>query len=205
MPSHNATNKRSGGTPELRGPRWTNGKICISKAVRLTWQLDCRVHSYVDPRERLRLLSWQMDGTYGTWARLGVQNTCISATNICKECFRISSSRFTFSSHPFTALHFSNFKYLIFTLYTSIQSSVRMRFSSLVFTCIATLAFSASAHPGHDLSEELAERAAFFKATRNTNLAHCADKIETRGLVKRNAVRRSVTVNDSRKKREHMT
>jgi hypothetical protein len=74
-----------------------------------------------------------------------------------------------------------------------------MRFSALVLAALTSLAI---AHPGHDLSEELAERADFFKATRRSDLAHCAEEIETRGLAKRNAVRHSMTVKGSIKKRE---
>lgn len=70
---------------------------------------------------------------------------------------------------------------------------------------LAVLVSSAFAHPGHDLSEELAERKRFSKATRSSNLAYCADKIKAQGLAKRNAIRRSIAVKDSIKKREYRT
>lgn len=46
----------------------------------------------------------------------------------------------------------------------------------------ASLLFSAptAAHPGHDIAEELAERAAFLASDSYTGLAHCADTLKAR-------------------------
>ncbi len=38
----------------------------------------------------------------------------------------------------------------------------------------------AAAHPGHDIAEELAERAAFLASDSYTDLSHCAESLETR-------------------------
>ncbi|PSN71708.1 aromatic compound dioxygenase [Corynespora cassiicola Philippines] len=56
----------------------------------------------------------------------------------------------------------------------------------MVHFSAATLAFatlfagSSFAHPGHDISEEIAERAAFLSSTQYTSLDHCADKLQAR-------------------------
>jgi len=57
----------------------------------------------------------------------------------------------------------------------------------------------AAAHPGHDIAEERAERAAFLASDSYTGLAHCADTLKSRqaGLISR----RKAMVNHLRAKR----
>ncbi|KAK1985974.1 Intradiol ring-cleavage dioxygenase [Colletotrichum cereale] len=74
-----------------------------------------------------------------------------------------------------------------------------MRFSS-VATGIALLS-GAVAHPGHDLTEEIAERRAFLSTVKRANLGHCADKLATRGVTARNIARRTAQVDQARQKR----
>lgn len=82
---------------------------------------------------------------------------------------------------------------------------MKMRFSTPVILCVAALVSSASAHPGHDVSNEIEERATFFKAIRRSDLSHCAAKLEARGLAKRNTVRRSATLKSSVKSGQFAT
>ena len=63
-----------------------------------------------------------------------------------------------------------------------------MKFTNLVFIALCALA---SAHPGHDVSQEIKERADFKAVSARSNLAHCASKFRTRGVEKRNYLRRS--------------
>ncbi|GKT43635.1 uncharacterized protein ColSpa_03816 [Colletotrichum spaethianum] len=74
-----------------------------------------------------------------------------------------------------------------------------MRFSS-VATGLALLS-SAVAHPGHDLTEEIAERRAFLSTVKRANLGHCADKLAARGVTARNIARRAAQVEQARQKR----
>lgn len=54
-------------------------------------------------------------------------------------------------------------------------------FSSAVVALAASFfAGSVLAHPGHNINEEIAERAAFLKTARYTNLDHCAEKFKAR-------------------------
>jgi sulfur relay (sulfurtransferase) complex TusBCD TusD component (DsrE family) len=64
-----------------------------------------------------------------------------------------------------------------------------MRFTS-VFSGAALLGLAA-AHPGHDISHEMAERRDFLKASKRVDLAHCASKLKSRGVEQRNIARRS--------------
>ncbi|KAM3499277.1 hypothetical protein MY10362_007449 [Beauveria mimosiformis] len=56
----------------------------------------------------------------------------------------------------------------------------------------------ANAHPGHDLSEEIAERQLFLRSVRRATLAHCADKLKARGVEAANIARRSAAVEKKR-------
>ncbi|KAM3434789.1 hypothetical protein NHJ13734_005856 [Beauveria thailandica] len=56
----------------------------------------------------------------------------------------------------------------------------------------------ANAHPGHDLSEEIAERHLFLRSVRRATLAHCADKLKARGVEAANIARRSAAVEKKR-------
>ncbi|KAI8933394.1 hypothetical protein NX059_010009 [Plenodomus lindquistii] len=64
----------------------------------------------------------------------------------------------------------------------------------MVYIRTATVAFVAAllsrsihAHPGHDIDEEVAERAAFMASTQHANLDHCAEQLQARsaGLIAR--------------------
>ncbi|TEA21741.1 Catechol 1,2-dioxygenase 1 [Colletotrichum sidae] len=74
-----------------------------------------------------------------------------------------------------------------------------MRFST-VASGLALLS-GAAAHPGHDLTEEIAERRAFLGNVKRASLDHCADKLKARGLTARNVARRSAQVEKARQKR----
>ncbi|OHF04280.1 hypothetical protein CORC01_00619 [Colletotrichum orchidophilum] len=74
-----------------------------------------------------------------------------------------------------------------------------MRFSTVASGL--TLLSSAVGHPGHDLTEEIAERRAFLSTVKRSNLAHCADKLATRSVTARNIAPRSAQVHQARKKR----
>ncbi|KAF5521092.1 Catechol 1,2-dioxygenase [Colletotrichum aenigma] len=74
-----------------------------------------------------------------------------------------------------------------------------MRFST-VASGLALLS-GAIAHPGHDLTEEIAERRAFLGNVKRASLAHCADKLKARGVTARNVARRSAQVEKARHKR----
>lgn len=54
-------------------------------------------------------------------------------------------------------------------------------FSSAAVAAVAAFfANQAFAHPGHDIREEMAERAAFLSSAEYTNLDHCAEQLEAR-------------------------
>lgn len=67
-----------------------------------------------------------------------------------------------------------------------------MHLPSLITAVLATAAVSA--HPGHDLSAELAEREAALSQYAYRDLSHCADKIRERGLEARSVARRNALV-----------
>ncbi|KAH7071150.1 extracellular dioxygenase [Paraphoma chrysanthemicola] len=56
-----------------------------------------------------------------------------------------------------------------------------------VATVAAFFSSPVFAHPGHDISEEIAERAAFLSSTEYTNLDHCTEKLRARaaGMIER--------------------
>lgn len=62
-----------------------------------------------------------------------------------------------------------------------------MRFP-ILFLLFSTLGLG---HPGHDLNEEIIERRAFKNTVRHTSLAHCAEKLEARGVLARGVQRRA--------------
>lgn len=62
-----------------------------------------------------------------------------------------------------------------------------MHFRSLLLAAAA--AAVTIAHPGHDITEEAAERRAFLETTKR-DLSHCADKLKARGIVDRATARR---------------
>ena len=72
--------------------------------------------------------------------------------------------------------------------------------STLAFGILATLSIIATAHPGHDIAEEAAERAAFIK--RSTSLgAKCGEKLAARGIEQKTRARRQALAESLRKKR----
>lgn len=71
-----------------------------------------------------------------------------------------------------------------------------MHFKSLA--AFAALASLAQAHPGHDVSEEVAERRHFINSIHKKDLSHCADKLRARGIEARNIARRSAAVEQAR-------
>ncbi|KAH6686797.1 Intradiol ring-cleavage dioxygenase [Plectosphaerella plurivora] len=70
-------------------------------------------------------------------------------------------------------------------------------------TSAAWLLFAAiaAAHPGHDVSEELAERKAFLGSVKRASLGHCAEKLKARGIEERNSRRRAALVDAVRERR----
>ncbi|KAH7396390.1 Intradiol ring-cleavage dioxygenase [Pyrenochaeta sp. MPI-SDFR-AT-0127] len=69
------------------------------------------------------------------------------------------------------------------------------------FVAIAAsfLAVPVTAHPGHDLTQEIAERAAFLSSTEYTGLDHCAEQLKARSAEM--IARRKAIVNHLRMKR----
>ncbi|KAJ4145841.1 hypothetical protein LMH87_004673 [Akanthomyces muscarius] len=72
-----------------------------------------------------------------------------------------------------------------------------MRFTQLL-AVVAAASGIAGAHPGHDLTEEIAERKDFLRSVRRATLAHCADKLKARGIEASNIARRSAAVEKKR-------
>ncbi|RDW76330.1 intradiol ring-cleavage dioxygenase [Aspergillus mulundensis] len=68
---------------------------------------------------------------------------------------------------------------------------------------LAGLASIASAHPGHDIKAEAAERASFLKSVpvQGRSLSHCANKLKARGVAESNVVRRESAVQQLRRER----
>lgn len=72
----------------------------------------------------------------------------------------------------------------------------------LVTSLVAATALVSNvlAHPGHDIQEEIAERAAFMQFAKK-DLTHCAAKMKARGMDRSNVARRAVMVKNARNKR----
>lgn len=68
---------------------------------------------------------------------------------------------------------------------------------------LAGLASLVSAHPGHDVKSEAAERAAFLKKApfQSRSLAQCASKLKARGHESRSVARRQHAVKNLRASR----
>lgn len=75
-----------------------------------------------------------------------------------------------------------------------------MRVQSLAVAGLYLLSTS-FAHPGHDLTQEKAERRSFLESVRRASLGHCAETLKARGVEARNAARRSAQVQDARVRR----
>lgn len=57
-----------------------------------------------------------------------------------------------------------------------------------------------SAHPGHDIKQELAERAPFLQNGKR-DISHCAELLKTRGIERQTIERRSKTLRAERENR----
>lgn len=73
-----------------------------------------------------------------------------------------------------------------------------MRFSNTL--AVAALLTGVFAHPGHDATEEIAERAAFMK-TNKRDLSQCSEQMKKRGLEQRNAHRRAAKAKQAHERR----
>ncbi|KAJ3561147.1 hypothetical protein NPX13_g9058 [Xylaria arbuscula] len=76
-----------------------------------------------------------------------------------------------------------------------------MRFTQSFASGLALFSASAVAHPGHDLTQEIAERRDFLGSVKRTDLSHCASKLKARGINQRNVARRNAAVEKARAKR----
>ncbi|PBP19802.1 extracellular dioxygenase [Diplocarpon rosae] len=65
---------------------------------------------------------------------------------------------------------------------------------------LAAVATHVVAHPGHDINEEIAQRAAYMQHAKK-DLSHCAAKLKARGLDKSSVARRAAAIKEARKKR----
>ncbi|KAB8069418.1 Intradiol ring-cleavage dioxygenase [Aspergillus leporis] len=76
-----------------------------------------------------------------------------------------------------------------------------VQLASTLVAGLAGLASMVSAHPGHDIKAEVAERAAFLKNAplRARSLDQCATKLRARGQEKRNIARREQAVKNLRR------
>ncbi|KAK2761248.1 hypothetical protein FQN54_001770 [Arachnomyces sp. PD_36] len=76
-----------------------------------------------------------------------------------------------------------------------------VQFNPVLVACIiGFFAGSTAAHPGHDHTQEAAERAAFMK-TAPRGLEHCTEKLKARGLDKKIMARREALATSLREKR----
>jgi hypothetical protein len=75
-----------------------------------------------------------------------------------------------------------------------------MRFAQAVASSLVLLSSHVLAHPGHDVSQEIAARQNYLSSVKRTNLAHCASKLKARGVERRNVARRHAKVEEARAK-----
>lgn len=78
-----------------------------------------------------------------------------------------------------------------------------VQFTSALAIGLLGLTTAVSAHPGHDVRAEAAERASFLKNAQvhQRSLAQCASKLKARGHENTNVVRRANRVKAIRQKR----
>ncbi|KAJ5720350.1 uncharacterized protein N7483_008284 [Penicillium malachiteum] len=78
-----------------------------------------------------------------------------------------------------------------------------VQFTSALALGLMGLVSVASAHPGHDVKAEAAERSAFLKDSnlQSRSLAQCASMLKARGLESRNVARRELAVKQIRNRR----
>jgi hypothetical protein len=72
---------------------------------------------------------------------------------------------------------------------------------SFVAAVAAILATQVVAHPGHDISQEVAERAEFLKNSARRGLSHCADTLRKRGMEDMSIKRREEAIANARAER----
>lgn len=68
-------------------------------------------------------------------------------------------------------------------------------------TGVLVLSKVVTAHPGHDVNHEAAERREFLNSVERSSLAHCSEKLKARGIEARNIARRSARISKVREKR----
>ncbi|KAK3905546.1 Intradiol ring-cleavage dioxygenase [Staphylotrichum tortipilum] len=66
---------------------------------------------------------------------------------------------------------------------------------------LALLASLVTAHPGHDVAHEAAERREYLQTAKRTSLAHCTEQLRARGAEARNVARRQAVVEKARQRR----
>ncbi|KAK4458229.1 Intradiol ring-cleavage dioxygenase [Cladorrhinum samala] len=76
-----------------------------------------------------------------------------------------------------------------------------MHFTKATTAGLALLSGIVSAHPGHDVAHEAAERREYLASVKRSSLAHCADKLQARGISSRNVARRQARIEHARQKR----
>lgn len=72
---------------------------------------------------------------------------------------------------------------------------------SLALLAVVLLPATILAHPGHDVTAEVAQRSAYMAQAERRSLSHCAAKLKERGLEQRSIARRQAHVERLRKKR----
>ncbi|KAK3896566.1 Intradiol ring-cleavage dioxygenase [Staphylotrichum tortipilum] len=75
-----------------------------------------------------------------------------------------------------------------------------MLFNQLA-TGLALLTGLVSAHPGHDVAQEAAERREYLQSVKRTSLTHCVEELKAQGIHARNVARRQAIVEQAREKR----
>lgn len=73
-----------------------------------------------------------------------------------------------------------------------------------VFSAISLLSAVGSAHPGHNVAEEAAERRSFLDSVKRSSLAHCSEKLKARGVEDRNIQRRQNYLEAARMKKRSL-
>lgn len=78
-----------------------------------------------------------------------------------------------------------------------------VQLKSILAVGLLGLASVVSAHPGHDVKAEAAERASFLKKAplHSRSLSQCASKLKVRGLESKNVARRAHAVRQLRRRR----
>ena len=94
-------------------------------------------------------------------------------------------------------IRFANFPFALVT------PSIMVYLASAIAVGLVGLAGLVSAHPGHDVKAEAAERAAFLKRApiQSRSLAQCASKLKARGHENRSVARRQHAVKNLRASR----